>query len=138
DFYDWKLQEDGRRDLTVADVMGKGLGSGLVMATVRAVLRAAPQELGPAGRVRLAGEFLPRGAEDDGLFVTLFQGRLDLATGTLRYVDAGHGYAVVRRADGELVHLSERSMPVGILPDQKFVEGTARLEPGDTLIVHSD
>src|SRR5207249_1848609 len=37
DFYDWTLSEDGGHlDLTVADVMGKGLGSGLVMATVRA------------------------------------------------------------------------------------------------------
>ena len=139
DFYDWTLWEDGRHlDLTVADVMGKGLGSGLVMATVRAVLRAASPELGPADRVRLAAEFLPQGAENDGLFVTLFQGRLDLVTGVLTFVDAGHGYAVVRRAGGELVHLRQRSMPVGILPDQTFLEGTVHLELGDTLIVHSD
>src|SRR5207249_1165871 len=91
DFYDWTLSEDGRQlDVTVADVMGKGLGSGLVMATVGAVLRAASPAVGLAGRVRLAGEFLPWGAEEDGLFVTVFQGRLDLATGVLRYVDAGH------------------------------------------------
>src|SRR5205823_12916236 len=139
DFYDWTLSEDGRQlDVTVADVMGKGLGSGLVMATVRAVLRAASPALGLADRVRLAGEFLPWGAEEDGLFVTVFQGRLDLATGVLRYVDAGHGYGVVRRAGGELVHLRERSLPLGIWPEQEFVEATARLEPGDTLIVHSD
>jgi serine phosphatase RsbU (regulator of sigma subunit) len=139
DFYDWTLSDDGGQlDLTVADVMGKGLGSGLVMATVRAVLRSAPRELGPAARLRLAAEFLPRGAEGDGLFVTLFHGRLDLATGVLTYVDAGHGYGVVRRAGGELVQLGERSLPVGILPGQEFVEGTVRLEPGDALIVYSD
>jgi PAS domain S-box-containing protein len=139
DFYDWTLSEDGDHlDLTVADVMGKSLGSGLVMATLRAVLRSAPPELGPAARVRLAAEFLPRGVEDDGLFVTLVQGRLDLATGVLHYVDAGHGYAEVRRAGGELVRLAERSQPVGVWPRQRFAEGTVRLEPGDALIVYSD
>jgi serine phosphatase RsbU (regulator of sigma subunit) len=139
DFYDWTLSDDGGQlDLTVADVMGKGLGAGLVMATMRAVLRSAPPELGPAARVRLAAEFLPRGTEDDGIFVTLFQARLDLATGVLRYVDAGHGYGAVRRAGGELVHLTERSLPVGIWPEQEFQEGTVRLEPGDALIVYSD
>jgi serine phosphatase RsbU (regulator of sigma subunit) len=138
DFYDWTLLEDGQLDLTVADVMGKGLGPGLVMATVRAVLRAAPAELGPAARVRLAAEFLSLEAGDEGLFVTLFHGRLDLATGVLRYVDAGHGYGAVRRAGGELVQLSERSLPAGIWPDEEFVEGTVRLEPGDALVVYSD
>ena len=138
DFYDWNLTQEGQLDLTVADVMGKGVGSGLVMATVRAVLRAAPPELGPAARVRLAASFLTLGAGEDGLFVTLFHGRLDPTTGLLRYVDAGHGYVAVRRADGELVTLSERSLPVGILPDEEFYEGTTRLEPGDALVVYSD
>src|SRR5207302_1721461 len=92
DFYDWTLSDEGQLDVTVADVMGKGMGSGLVMATVRAVLRAARPELGPAARVRLAASFLTPGAGEDGLFVTLFHGRLDTATGLLRYVDAGHGY----------------------------------------------
>jgi serine phosphatase RsbU (regulator of sigma subunit) len=138
DFYDWTLSADGLLDLTVADVMGKGVGPGLVMATLRAVLRAAPTELGPAARVGLAAEFLTLAAEHDGLFVTLFHGRLDLATGVLRYVDAGHGYVVVRRAGGALVRLSERSLPVGIAPEGEFLEGAVQLEPGDALVVHSD
>jgi PAS domain S-box-containing protein len=138
DFYDWTLSDAGHLDVTVADVMGKGVGSGLVMATIRAVLRSAPAELGPAARIELASGFLNLGAGDDALFVTLFHGRLDLASGVIRYVDAGHGYAAVRRAGGELVRLAERSLPVGIWPEQEFTEGTTRLEPGDTLIVHSD
>jgi len=138
DLYDWTLPDARHLDVTVADVMGKGVGSGLVMATVRAVLRSAPPELGPAARIRLASGLLHLGMGDDALFVTLFHGRLDLATGTLRYVDAGHGHAAVRRADGRLLRLAERSLPAGIWPEQEFAEGTERLEPGDTLVVHSD
>jgi serine phosphatase RsbU (regulator of sigma subunit) len=75
---------------------------------------------------------------DSGLFATLFHGCLDPSTGTLRYVDAGHGYCVILHRGGEVERLSERSMPVGVLPVQEFNEGTARLEPGDSLLVYSD
>ena len=46
-------------DLTLADVMGKGLGSALVMATLRTALRMAPRTLGPAARLeRVAGSMV--------------------------------------------------------------------------------
>jgi PAS domain S-box-containing protein len=138
DFYDWVSPDRGHLDLTVADVMGKGLGAALVMATVRAALRTAPYYLGPAARVQLTSSALALGLSDEGMFVTLFHARLDVASGTLHYVDAGHGHCGIVRASGELVPLPERSLPLGVLPGQVFDEGVARLEPGDTLVVYSD
>ena len=138
DFFDWALTEWGELDLTVADVMGKGIGAALVMATLRAALRAAPQELGPVQRLRLAARSMPLGADDEGLFITVFQARLDPGTGDLRYVDAGHGHCAVRRASGELEKLPVRWTPLGVNPDEEYGEGKLRLEPGDTLVVYSD
>jgi PAS domain S-box-containing protein len=140
DFYDWAMTDGRYVDVAVADVMGKGVGAALVMAALRTALRAAPIELSPALRVRFAAESLAGalGLSDDGLFVTLFWGRLDVLSGTLRYVDGGHGYCVIRRPDGELLHLSERSLPIGVEAGGTFLEGTIRLQPGDSLIVYSD
>src|SRR5207237_8891555 len=107
DFYDWRVTPDGQLDLTVADVMGKGIGAALVMATLRASLRSAPVELAPAERLRLASESALMGEDEEGLFVTVFEARLRPSTGELRYVDAGHGYCAIRRASGELVPLGE-------------------------------
>ena len=129
------LTEDGCVDLTVADVMGKGVGAGLLMATVRAVLRATPKELSLAERVRVAGDSLV--GKDTGLFVTMVHARLEPASGFLRYVDAGHGYCAIRKRDGELVSLPERSLPLGV-PEEELAEGDARLGLGDSLIVYSD
>jgi sigma-B regulation protein RsbU (phosphoserine phosphatase) len=64
--------------------------------------------------------------------------RLDVPSGTLRYVDAGHGYCAVRRPSGELVRLPERSLPIGVRSDEVFHEGVVSLLPGDSLIVYSD
>jgi PAS domain S-box-containing protein len=138
DFYDWLLLDDGRLDLTLADVMGRGIAAGLVMATLRAVLRAAPSELSPAARVALAQELVALGSQEEGLFVTLFHARLEPASGLLRYVDAGHGHCAVRRASGLLERLPARSLPLGVLPGTVFAEGIVHLAEGDTLLVHSD
>jgi len=136
DFYDWVLARDGHLDLTVADVMGKGIGAALVTATLRAAMRTAPAELGPGERLRRASAAMGLGGEEEGVFVTVFHGRLDLATGELRYVDAGHGYVAIRTAGGDLVSLPERCLPIGV--GQEFPEGRVTLAPGDMLVVHSD
>jgi PAS domain S-box-containing protein len=138
DFYDWVLPEPGYLDLTVADVMGKGIGSALLMAALRTALRTASPQLGPAARIGLAAESMALGVGEEGLFITLFHARLHLATGVLTYVDAGHGHCVVRRPTGELVRLTERTMPVGVMPNDQFKEGEVRLAAGDALVVHSD
>jgi PAS domain S-box-containing protein len=138
DFFDWVLHRDRQLDLTLADVMGKGMGAALVMAALRTGLRAVAPGPGPAERVRTALESLTLSGDEEGLFVTLFQARVDLDTGVVRYVDAGHGYWAVRRAGGELVHVPGSSLPLLVLPDAKLEEREIRLEPGDTLILYSD
>jgi len=118
--------------------MGKGIGAALVMASLRAALRAAPESLGPAMRLEVAANSVALYGDDEGLFVTVFQCRLEPRSGELRYVDAGHGYCAIRRANGELVNLAMRSLPVGVHSEERFREGRIRLDPGDMLIVNSD
>jgi PAS domain S-box-containing protein len=140
DLYDWVVTEAGHLHITVADVMGKGMAAAIVMATLQAALRMAPHELDVAARVTRADAFVTLDLADGDPFVTLFHGDLDLASGVLRYVDAGHGYCVIVRPGGEVVRLTERSPLLGLGSGlgQSFREGTVRLRPGDILLVHSD
>ena len=137
DFYDWEVAADGHFDLTLADVMGKGVGAALVMAVLQTALRAAPPELGPADSLRLAANSTVLGGED-GLFVTMFRARLHVASGVLRYVDAGHGHCRVWRRDGQFEPLPVRSQPVGVDLGGEFREGVVQLQSGDTLVLYSD
>jgi len=86
----------------------------------------------------VAADSLSLGITDDGMFVTLFHCRLDIDSGALRYVDAGHGYCAIRRRSGEFVALPARSLPLGMRESEGLDEGTAQLEPGDSLVVYSD
>jgi PAS domain S-box-containing protein len=134
DLYDWTGPEDGHLDLTVADVVSRGAGAALAMATLRMALRAMPEELDPKARVGLAAKSMAR-VLDDSLSLKLFHGRLELESGMLRYVTAGNDCSVVRRAGGEIVRLATRSLPLGASNGGEYEERTVRLGPGDALLL---
>ena len=149
DFFDWFPVGD-EFQFTIADVMGKGLGAALIAASVRAVLRTtlrAPARRGDVERRRplLIADAVTnaaRGMEPDlqetSSFVTLFTARLEVATGTLRYVDAGHGLSAVIGVDGFPRRLLSTDVPIGVLPDDSWSEHVVQLDPGDTLLCVSD
>ena len=138
DFYDWYRATDGRLTVTVGDVMGKGLPASLMMATARAALRGVagvePLEAG----IKQAAAVMSAALEVNHAYVTVFHCTFDPRTGGVEYVDAGHGHTrLLRGAAGQEV-LPERSAPIGIFPDTKFLVGKVTLEPGDSLVVFSD
>jgi serine phosphatase RsbU (regulator of sigma subunit) len=74
-----------------------------------------------------------------GMFVTLFLGVLDTATGVLRYVNAGHPPALVLCAGaGEARRLDAGGLPVGMLAEQRYEEGCVTLAPGSAGVLYSD
>jgi serine phosphatase RsbU (regulator of sigma subunit) len=88
--------------------------------------------------VGLAARTLESDLERSESFVTLFHAQFDVAGRRLTYVDAGHGHVFVRRADGTAERLEAGGLPLGILPDETYAEGSMALQPGDTLVVYSD
>ncbi len=136
DFYDWYLA-NGELAVTVADVMGKGFGAAIMMASVRATMRAAARSGVPAATVREAAGLLHDELEESALLVTLMHARLQPGAGLLRYADAGHGLAVLVRANGATDRLSGNDLPLGAFGDA-WSEAAVTLEHGDVLVVFSD
>ncbi|MEV0355094.1 GAF domain-containing SpoIIE family protein phosphatase [Nocardia sp. NPDC050697] len=144
DFYD-HYRDDGGLIFTLADVMGKGLGAAILTAGVRSALRGASRAVrgvgaGPdlASVVDAVDAQLTDDLTSTDTFVTLFHARLELDTGAVRYVDAGHGLSVLTRAGGETTPLPGRGLPLGVVPGEHWSAGALRLEPGDTLTIASD
>jgi serine phosphatase RsbU (regulator of sigma subunit) len=138
DFCDWQKLGPTLLSLTVGDVMGKGMPAALLMATVRAVLRALASQNTPASAMQAAAKTLDEDLARSRSFVTMFHAQLDVTTCRLRYVDAGHGYVLFRRADGTIEDLPPSGLPLGILSDEVYQEGSILFKPGDALIVYSD
>jgi sigma-B regulation protein RsbU (phosphoserine phosphatase) len=86
----------------------------------------------------LLNEFVcPR--HDDCTFVTLWLGIFDLTTHELTYVDAGHGYALLRREDGAFEPLDHGdNIPIGVDQAVQYSCATVRLDQGGAVFVVSD
>jgi serine phosphatase RsbU (regulator of sigma subunit) len=138
DFYDWTLLTESRLAITLGDVMGKGMSAALLMATVRASLRPSIKLNDAAMAVNTISETLQEDLERTRSFVTMFVGYLDSRHHVLQFVDAGHGLAVVARADGSFGMLKGGDVPIGIFPDSLYQAHTTSLEPGDRLLLYSD
>jgi sigma-B regulation protein RsbU (phosphoserine phosphatase) len=138
DYYDHIDLGGGRMVLVIADVSGKGVPAALLMSAFRAALMS--QDLSGADPSALAGRlngFLHQSVEP-GRFVTAFVGFLDLVSGRMLYVNAGHNPPFVLRADGREESLSEGGTILGILPTSPFAAGETTLGADDLLALYTD
>jgi phosphoserine phosphatase RsbU/P len=137
DFYDWYQTPEGLH-LTFADAMGKGMGAALIAATVRAVMRSTGRRQDLDGAFASASKAIATDLDSSNSFVTLFHARLDAASGTVNYVDAGHGLALHVRSGGAADRLPSAGPPVGAWAGSQWPQSNLELAPGDSLVVVSD
>lgn len=139
DLADVAVGLDGRTaTITLGDVMGKGVPAGLLAAHLLGTMDALAREA-PAVAVEGAENAVRPRLERAAAFATLFHARIRLHDGSVEFVDAGHGFAAIARADGETARIPSVDLPIGLQP-----RGFARLPrhldlgPGDVLVVASD
>ena len=147
DIFDYALSPT-RASVAVFDAMGHGLPAGLLAAAAVSAYRSARrngQDL--LAQARAVDETVSA-VSPDGSFVTGFLGELDLTSGRLRYLSAGHPAALLLRGGKVVRALGEgRRVPFGLGllaawsgPDghQRDRLGQEDLQPGDWLVVHTD
>jgi len=140
DYYDVFEVAPGLVAIALGDVSGKGLGPALVMAELHALVCCLlPWRLADlAGLMAELNDYLLASTLPD-MFVTLFLGILETATGRLRYINAGHPAPLVLSCQGEeSLRLSNGGTLLGVLPTESFDTGEVDLAPGDLLALFSD
>ena len=141
DFYDFIPLPGGRLGVVIADVADKGMGAALFMALSRTLIRtyASDNPDCPEDALVAANRRIVEDTRSD-MFVTVFFGVLDPATGLFRYSTAGHNPPVWMRrgpARAELLSIS-RGLPLGVFPDIQLRCDGVQLEPGDRLVLYTD
>jgi sigma-B regulation protein RsbU (phosphoserine phosphatase) len=123
----------------VGDVTGKGITASVLMTATQGFLHASLLAHGEvAHAVDQLNRFIqPRRPESR--FVTMWLGVFDVANKTLTYVDAGHSFAILRRADGRFEQLNKGAgLPVGLDEAGDYRGETIAVQSGDQIMVVSD
>lgn len=140
DYCDVLRLRDGRVALVIADVSGHGLGPSLLMASVRAALRALILEHADAKELlELLSLALCQDLQD-GRFITLMLAELDTATHRIEYANAGHAPVLHYTAEAQhLVGLPATGLPLGVLDEPTYDRAPwVRMEVGDILFLCTD
>jgi len=138
DLFGWWPRSDGKWLFCLADVSGKGLGPGLLMASLQATLEAwTERDLSTSELAFQLSRNLARHT-DGRRFVTAFLALLDPATGTLTYTNAGHNPALLLHGTEPARDLEAQGLPLAMLPGQPYGEAALSLVPGDLLVVYTD
>jgi len=140
DYFDFIPQLDGSLYIVVADIAGHGFASALVMAEVRASLRAYATMVADISSLLNCVNRSLTGTLGGNQFVTLFLGRIDPQKRSLEYASAGHESGYLLRSSGDIgAVLASTAIPLGIFPDQQFSSGpVVPLEHGDTILLLTD
>ena len=138
DLYDYLLEDDILY-FCLGDVSGKGVPASLFMAQTTRLFRAlAKQHLMPASiATRLNNEMTEK--NDNGMFVTMFIGQLNLVTGQFYFCNAGHNPPVI---GGDEQHGSflemEPNAPIGLWPGLDYIGEEIESIKGRPLFIYSD
>jgi PAS domain S-box-containing protein len=138
DWYDVIPIAGGAVGLVMGDVAGKGLAGASMVGRLRSALRAYALEGDDGGRVveRLNRLLWTEGEESQ--MATMLYVIVDPAASTVRWVNAGHPPPLmVTRGAGRFLE-GRASVPLGVLPFPTYEEVTARLDPGDALLLYTD
>jgi len=138
DYYDLMSLEQGRIGLTVADVSGKGVGAALLMASLRAWLRAELLHGTDLAAVASKLDCFVQESSDIHTFITFFFAELHRETGGIRFVNAGHNPPFVLGRDGVARDLPSTGLGLGMLPGRYYEVGSAVLGAGEILVLYTD
>ncbi len=138
DLFDAIALPSGHAAFIVGDVTGHGLGPGLIMATAQATLRAALRaDPDPERAANHLNEDLCARLTA-GRFVSLWLGIL-APDGTLTFVDAGHGHALIHTKDAPPRSLPDAGdIPIGINADHRYTAATFSLAHDQAIMLYSD
>lgn len=139
DFYDFFMVDDTHLAIVIADVSGKGVPAALFMVIGKTLINDHTKPGTDLGKVFTEVNELLCRANNEGLFITAFEGVLDLVTGEFTFVNAGHEMPFIAKSGG--VYEAHKLRPGFVLAGMEgmvYQSGSIQLSPGDKIFQYTD
>ena len=139
DFYNFFLVDNDHLAVVIGDVSGKGIPAALFMMVTNILISDRTMMGGTPGEIL---NFVNKSICEHNkaeMFVTIWLGILELSTGKLTAVNAGHEYPALRRAGSRFELLKDKhGFVVGGMDGVKYKDYEIQMQPGDKLFVYTD
>lgn len=138
DFYDFFMIDERHLAVVVADVSGKGVPAALFMVIGKTLIKDHSQNGKALGDVFADVNNLLCESNSEDLFITAFEGVLDLVTGEFNYVNAGHEMPfLLQNGRFEAVRIKPCFVLAG-MEDMQYKAGSIMMQPGDKIFQYTD
>ena len=125
--------------MVIADVSGKGVPAALFMVIAKTLIKDHAQlGITPAEVFTETNAQLCQ-ANEEGLFVTAWMGVLEISTGRLTYVNAGHNPPLLRQGGAGYTYLHARpGFVLAGMEGMRYRQAELTMAPGDALYLYTD
>ncbi len=139
DFYDFFFIDENHLGLVIADVSDKGIPAALFMMMSKDMIKNYTMAGGSPSQVLKRVNRNLSENNKNGMFVTVWLGVLEISTGILTAVNAGHEYPMLRRAGRpfELIKDTHGTM-IGYFAEREYKDYILQMKEGDTLFLYTD
>jgi len=138
DFYDFFMVDRQHLAIVVADVSGKGVPAALFMVIGKTLIKDHTKPGRDLGEVFTEVNNLLCESNSEGLFITAFEGVLDLVTGEFTFVNAGHEIPFICKGEGYEPYKIRSGFVLAGMEGIRYRCGQMQLEPGDKLFQYTD
>ena len=138
DFYDFFPVDENHLAFLMADVSGKGITAALYMMAAKTAIKNMLQAGYPLPEAIAKANKTLCDNHARGMFVTAFVGILDLHTGKVEYINAGHCAPLRKNIKGYQYVNVVRNLVLGVTPDYKYEMGQFILKKNDRLFLYTD
>ncbi len=139
DFYDFFMVDERHLAIVMADVSGKGVPAALFMVIGKTLIKDHTQPGRDLGEVFTKVNDLLCESNSEGLFITAFEGVLDLVSGEFTFVNAGHEIPFICKKGGSYEPYKIRAgFVLAGMEGMCYKCGSMQLAPGDRLFQYTD
>ena len=139
DFYDFFMVDESHLAIVVADVSGKGVPAALFMVIGKTLIKDHTTPGRDLGEVFMEVNRLLCEGNSEEMFITAFEGVLDLETGQFNFVNAGHETPFIcKKGEGYAPYKIRPGFVLAGMEGTRYRMGSLQMQPGDKLFQYTD
>ena len=140
DYYDYIRVNDNEIYFTLADVSGKGIKAGILMANASSVFRSLAKLEKPLSTIARYVNNQVSDSSYQGMFITAVIGKINIQKKEIEYINHGHEPIMIFDRDYNFEYIKSSLPPLGIMKfnDDSFFKTSIKNIKDKTLLIYTD